>query len=76
MFIFMLAAHFVKQRSLVCSQEGIQQISRMQGLSCLTEIWGLYNGAILNFNNRNLIFNPLSTKMSNKNFRFIYFLHA
>ena len=40
-------------------------------LSCLTEILELLKGAILSFNNRNLNFNPLSTKISNKNFPFI-----
>ena len=40
-------------------------------LSCLTEILELLKGAILRFNNRNLNFNPLSTKIPNKNFRFI-----
>ena len=31
----------------------------------------MLKGAILSFNNRNLNFNPLSTKISNKHFRFI-----
>ena len=49
--------------------DGVEFVAK--DLSCLTEILELQKGAILRFNNRNLNFNPLSTKISNKNFRFI-----
>ena len=42
----------------------------------LTEILELLEGAILSFNNRNLNFNPLSTKISNKKYRFIGILNV